>query len=283
MAIELLLFEGGSYLDQLQDAIAEGFKPATIGQVARLRLEGSLSCDNYFDTGSAVVYAPDKKDEFKLLPYFPEVIQMNLPIMTHEGGFNLTPEKYESIQSSEYSRGEFPINQRLTEDQVLIHQGWIDLFKGRNDLLQEYTEKVFKFVKDEHNYERAMGFYVGEEQKTSILNPITIDHFQIAYPELNGGGSSVGGGAVTFNYHSRLVAVRKAPKAPKNSSELKMESKDKGLEVIAKEITLGAELRPIVKNVQTLPLKGKNYSTEVKPLYLKAVNYVDRILAQEKN
>jgi len=61
-----------------------------------------------------------------------------------------------------------------------------------------------------------------------------------------------------------------------------MESKDKGLEVIAKEITLGAELRPIVKNVQTLPLKGKNYSTEVKPLYFKAVNYVDRILEQEK-
>ena len=61
-----------------------------------------------------------------------------------------------------------------------------------------------------------------------------------------------------------------------------MESKDKGLEVIAKEIILGAELRPIVTNAQTLPLEGKNYSTEVKPLYFKAVNYVDRILEQEK-
>ena len=213
MAIELLLFKDGSYLDQLQDAIAEGFRPATVGQVARLRLEGSLSCDKYYDTGAAIVYAPDKKDEFKLIPYFPEVVQMNLPIMTHEGGLKLATEKYESIQSSEYSRGEFPINQRLTEDEVLVHQGWLDLFRGRNDLLQEYTEKVFKFVKDEHNYERAMGFYVGEEQKTSILNPIVIDYLQIAHPELNGGGSSVSGGVVVSNDHSRLVGVRKAKSA----------------------------------------------------------------------
>ena len=62
-----------------------------------------------------------------------------------------------------------------------------------------------------------------------------------------------------------------------------MESKDEGLEVIAKEIIFSAELRSIVTNAKTLPLKGKNYSTEVKPLYVAAVDYAERILEQEKN
>lgn len=59
-----------------------------------------------------------------------------------------------------------------------------------------------------------------------------------------------------------------------------MAKKEKGLEVIAKEIILGTELRPLATNTQSLPLDGKDYSTKAEPLYTKSVDYSKKSLAQ---
>lgn len=161
---KLKIFEG-IHREQMPELVKAGYKPLTIAEIIQERLNNNLSFDEYYDSASGIAYLEDK---FKIIPYSQELVKITSNTPLHNGGIKLTPKEYEAIPAKESSRKDMPLNQRLIQEQVLEHQGWLELAQDK-ELLEKYTEQFFKQVKDRHNEDTAMGFYIRDAQDVPNL------------------------------------------------------------------------------------------------------------------
>ena len=193
-----------SMLEQMPLLLQEGYKPASLNQIAKLTLEGGLDFNSCYDSSSAIVYAGGAQDIFKLLSFSQAIEWLNPKTQLYFGGVPITQTEYESLDGKEFSGEDMILNEWLTKEQVLDHMGWLTLFSYDKDLLEQYvTEKIKLMRTGQGKKTKTMMFHFrnrGNNDNLPYLRSVRTDGLF--------GGNVVGGGH-DFNYFSaRIVGVR---------------------------------------------------------------------------
>ena len=170
---EYKLFKG-IYREQMPLLVAQGYKPATTEQIMQGRLEKTLAYNYYYDTSTGIFYAGNNQDKFKILPYSEVLARVNPKTSLYDGGIRQTEEEYESSNGIEFTRKDMILNQGLTEEEVIKHQGWLELANNNQALLQEYIQSTFKLFKYRNGEDKAMGFYIRNPEKVPNIRAVCL-------------------------------------------------------------------------------------------------------------
>ena len=155
------IFEG-LYTEQMPELIKVGFKPLTISDIMQERLNGNLSFDDSYSSVSGIAYLEDK---FKVIPHSKELEKVNPETILDNSGIKITPEEYNAIQAKDLTKKpDINFNSALFFEQVLYHPGWNELVQDKK-LLRQYSEEVFKQVKDRCGSNIAMAFALSKENQ----------------------------------------------------------------------------------------------------------------------
>ncbi len=236
----------GIYRKQMPLLIQAGLTPATIADIMKLRLEGKLSFDEYYDTASGIAYAGKSKDEFKIVPYSKTLTQTNPATELYNGGAKLSQEDYKKTKGRKLTRKDMIVGERLTQKQVLQHLGWLSLAKNKK-LLERYAEEIFRRVYDNCKEEKAMGFYIRNKQEVPNIRACYLVRLSLV--------SYAGDGCVIDN-DARLVGVQK--KSAEGTlqkfpySQRQIESDLKILEEVKKGNLPASKLEKIISHLSSL-------------------------------
>ena len=164
----------GAYTKQMPLIVKEGFNPATVSDVIKLLLKGELSFDESHHTVSAIAYSGDKQDKFKIIHFSQELKNVSPETELYHGGIKLTQEQYDKIKAKEFSRKEMKqegmeINEKLLDEKILKHKGWLELVPDKN-LLKQIMQKVFLQVHTKYKEKKAMGFFILGPQEVPSLH-----------------------------------------------------------------------------------------------------------------
>ena len=193
------------YTDQMPLLIAEGRIPLSVAGVLERRLHSGLQDwkDNYFFTGDAIAYHPDKK--FKIILDSQLLREINLKSrLTLDHALSLEDGMYDNFQGEEfeYKYVKELIGKDLTQADVLQHPIWKAVARNKA-LLKEYVPEMFKEMKDSFNYNQNMGVYLDSFDYSPKLRALVVDWLE--------SGSRLGGRDYLDYGVGRLVGV--APEA----------------------------------------------------------------------
>ena len=126
---------------------------------------------NYKYTCTGVAYKADGK-EIKILPESTELIlidkNLNKPFLSID---------YAKISGTRLDKKQAKYNQGLSKAEVLNHPAWLasveNTTHGKN-ILKEYTEIVFNYLKTKKNSTQGMGYYIVTDPKVDQLRALYV-------------------------------------------------------------------------------------------------------------
>ena len=121
---------------------------------------------NYKYTCTGVAYKTDGK-EIKILPE-----SMELILIDKDLNKSFLSIDYSKISGTRLDTKQAKYNQGLSREEVLNHPAWLasveNTTHGKN-ILKEYTEIVFNYLKTKKNSTQGMGFYIVTDPKADQL------------------------------------------------------------------------------------------------------------------
>ena len=215
-------FRGNSnYIVLMPKLIKAGLVPMNIADVMKARLESAKygtykqKCFwlyNDFDTADGVAYYKGKikiVHDARALRDIQQYTELNKGALVH------IPEQYRNLEGEEFSVHDLEkagINKWLTKSKVKSHPIWKSLARD-NDLLYEYADFVFAEVKKTYGSNKAMGIYLGFEQKKP-----TMMAWHIEEPHRKSNASGFKG----LNDFTHLVGVSAEGASPKETLDEKV-------------------------------------------------------------
>ena len=191
----------GRVTEQMPLLRAEGRVPISVADIMERRLNSDLQDwkDNYFFTGDAIAYHPDKK--FKIVLDSDLLRTLKSESDVQNGALVLTDGLYEDLQGEEFLYKDIKklVEKNLSQKEILQHPLWKAV--ARNDeLLKVYVQKMLARL----NRNKNMGVY--------------LDSSEVEFPNLRAlvvGGLQHGSGLngrISLDYeYDRLIGV--APEA----------------------------------------------------------------------
>ena len=151
----------GRVTKQMPRLVAEGRTPASVADVLERRLHSDLQDweNNYFFTGDAIAYHPDKK--FKIVLDAELLRNLTSKSDVSKGTLVLPDGLYESLQSEEFLYKDVKnlLGEELFQKEILQHPLWKAVARDQA-LLEEYVPKMFAEMKERWNYKENMGVYL---------------------------------------------------------------------------------------------------------------------------
>ncbi len=151
----------GRNTEQMPLLIADGRTPISVAGVMEQRLNSGKQDwkDNYFDTGDAIVYHPDKK--FKVVLDAEPLRNLNSESKLRNGALILPDGMYEDLQGEEFAYKDIQklVDKELSQADILKHPIWKSVSRDQA-LLDEYVLKMFAEMKSKFNYNENMGIYL---------------------------------------------------------------------------------------------------------------------------
>ena len=204
--------ENPRYIDQMPLLIAEGRVPLSLANVLERRLYSDLQDwkGNYFDTGDAIAYHPDKK--FKIILDAELLLTLNPESKLRKGALILEDGLYEKLEGEEflYRNVEKFLDKDLSQEEVLQHPLWRAVARDQA-LLEEYVPRMYKEMKERWNYNENMGVYLDSFDGSPKLRALVVDRLEDG-SGLNGwnnlgsvGGRLVGVAPEALNAHGKVI------------------------------------------------------------------------------
>ena len=208
----------GSNNQQMQRLIADGRIPISVSQVMERRLNSRKQNwkDNYFGTGDAIVYHPDGK--FKVVLDSQKLREITSESKLNNGALVLADGMYEQFQGEEFKRENAIFERELTAKEVKAHAVW-RCFARNQELLNEYTNKMFLEMKTRFTYDNNMGIYLASPQKMPTLRAAWVGGL--------GDGSGIDGRVVLGSDIGRFVGVAPEALSASNKTESGLEMRSK--------------------------------------------------------
>ena len=166
----------GRVTKQMPRLVAEGRTPASVADVLERRLHSGCKDweNNYFFTGDAIAYHPDKKCKVVL----DAELLRNLTSKSNirSGALILPDGLYEKLQGEEFAYNDIKdLHEReLSQAKVLQHPLWRALARDQA-LLKEYVPKMFAEMKKRFNYDENMAVYLDSFDGSPKLRQITVN------------------------------------------------------------------------------------------------------------
>jgi len=163
------------YSKQMPLLIADARNPITVAQVMERRLNSERADwkNNYIDTGDGVAF-PTNQDKFKIVRSAQFLRGVTSDSNFSDGALILNC-AYESVGGAEFSRKDLKsiLGRDLTLDEVRKHPVWQKL-AGNQDLLDEYTGRMFAEMGKKWKYTGAMGIYLSGAQKVETARALAV-------------------------------------------------------------------------------------------------------------
>lgn len=161
----------GIYREQMPILVQRDLVPTTIADIMKLKLEGKIPFDEYYDAVSGIAYAGNNKDEFKIIPYSKILAEANPNTRLYsDKGAEITPEYYDKIKATKFTRKDMPMDKRSTEKEILKHLGWLELAEYK-ELLAKYAEELSRRVYDRYEEREVMVFRISDLQEVPNIRP----------------------------------------------------------------------------------------------------------------
>ena len=183
----------GIYREAYQQCVKEGYTPATIPVIAKLRCDGAY-CNTYIDTATFSAY--NGKGKMKILHGLTKE-QYDTWIVWKE---HLTLLEYNELKGKEFDVKDYDWNvkdyDQMTKEEVLANPIWNALIPDK-ELLKEYADMVFSKVP-----EKNMGIWISTWPDTPQLRPWFLKRIGDGY-----GANANDGGHLDYA-DARLVGVK---------------------------------------------------------------------------
>lgn len=154
---------------QMPLLIAEGRIPMSVAGVMKQRLDSEKQDwkNNYFFTGDAIVYSPNKR--FKIVRDAQLLREINAESNLENGALILEDGMYESLDGEEFLYGDVKklLEKDLSQADVLKHPVWKAVARDQA-LLEEYVPRMFAEMKKRFSYEENMGVYLDSFDKPKL-------------------------------------------------------------------------------------------------------------------
>jgi len=151
----------GKNTEQMPLLIAEGRTPLSVAGVMERRLRSDKPDwkNNYFDTGDAIVYHPDKK--FKIVLDAQPLRRLNSESKLRNRALILEDGLYEDLEGEEFHYKDVKelLERDLSQVEILQHPVWKAVARD-SALLEEYVPKMFAEMKERFDYKTNMGVYL---------------------------------------------------------------------------------------------------------------------------
>jgi len=167
--------------EQMPLLIADGRIPLSLAGLMRRRLEvleegipyavRNAWWDNSFSTGDLFAGHPDGR--FKIVLDSPLIRYLNPKTPLYRGAIRLgkTAEEaalfYEGLQGKEFSRKDLEerLNRFLKRDEIKANQVLLELARGDQSLLNDYTDAIFDLLEQKYRRTTGKGICVPEASK----------------------------------------------------------------------------------------------------------------------
>jgi hypothetical protein len=156
----------GRNTEQMPKLIAEGRVPMNTSELMQRRLDyrngpaevKTAWMDNYFDTGDAVVYHPNR--DVKIVLDSQTLREMTPESRINGGALVLSEDVYEALQGEVFKKGKLGRvgDYSMSREDVKAHPVWRVLARDQT-LLNDYVDFIFAEGKERFFYDTAMGVF----------------------------------------------------------------------------------------------------------------------------
>jgi len=201
--LEFRVFEGPA-CEQMPKLMRAGHVPAGAAEIMRGRLEGTLSFDEHYDSGDAIIYYPDGR--IKLVWDSKHLCKLTPKSQLAAGDIMLPHGMGESIDGKLLMRDEVEeyTGKEHSKEGAQGNPFWQWFARGDNYLLCEYIDRCFARVKERFGHDETMDVYVSKYLKVTM---------PVLRPWCFGGGYYCDSAVVDSNHidsgNCRLVGRRK--------------------------------------------------------------------------
>jgi len=183
--IKYRIYEGSEYRELMPRLIEDGFIPISTKDGLRLMLCALRTkatehinrlVDNYIDTGDGLVTF---EEQLIMVPFARQLRRTNAISNLIGGKLPLIPDEGYDLGGIRLSRSDLErngVNADITKEQALKHSGWLARAHGDIDLLGEFVEAAYAYVKERFGYDTTMSFYLPEKTKAPLMRAAFISY-----------------------------------------------------------------------------------------------------------
>ena len=176
--IEYRIFESDEYRNLMPKVIEQGFMPISSKDGMRLILCALTTrnpenierlVDSYIDTGDGLVAY---QEQLIMVPSARQLQRINRLTNLVSGKLPFTPDEISVLKGVRLIRTtleEAGVNTDLTKAQALNHPGWLARAGADADLLREFVEAAYAYVKERFGYGTTMSFYLPASSDNPLM------------------------------------------------------------------------------------------------------------------
>lgn len=191
---EYRVYEGGEYGELMLRLLRDRFIPISTKTGMRLILCALQTreaehlerlVDSYIDTGDGIVTIPDHlihvpfASQLRSLDSLANLLVGQVPVrrIPDSAGTQLRRSDLENDG----------VNVDLTKEQALRHKGWLARAHGNADLLREFVEAAYKYVKERYGFDTTMSYDLPKSTKIPLMRAAFISYLGWRYEPGNYG------------------------------------------------------------------------------------------------
>jgi hypothetical protein len=178
---------GSRYQHQMPAIKASGRIPVNVSEVMKQRVitsedvRRSWQLKNIFTVDGVICYTDNS---FKIILDSQHLREINPETKNlyqgSSGCLAFFGNEAKNIPGEEFSKKDRKkfTEKWLTEKQAKKNPIWLIFARGDQDLLNQYVETVFKFLRTQTHYREAMAISIPQEQQTAYMRPFEIGGFR---------------------------------------------------------------------------------------------------------